>query len=109
MPTETQLMEAVVMQASGPPEKSLAYRSEPVPEPGPGEVLVEVHAAAVNPLDVANVAGYLGTPLPMIPGVDFGGVVVPGGVRVAEEVWAGGPALGMALGTKRPGTHARFV
>ncbi len=109
MPTETQLMEAVVMQASGPPEKSLAYRSEPVPEPGPGEVLVEVHAAAVNPLDVANVAGYLGTPLPMIPGVDFAGVVVSDGDHAGQEVWGSGPALGMALGTRRPGTHARFV
>ena len=109
MPTETQLMEAIVMQASGPPEKSLAYRSEPVPVPGPGEVLVEVHAAAVNPLDVANVAGYLGTPLPMIPGVDFAGVVVSDGDHAGQEVWGSGPALGMALGTKRPGTHARFV
>jgi hypothetical protein len=42
MPTETKQMEAVVIQAAGPPAQSLAYRSEPVPEPGPGEVLVEV-------------------------------------------------------------------
>ena len=51
---EQQQMDAVVIQASGPPAQSLAYRFEPVPEPGPGEVLVEVHAAAVNPLDVAT-------------------------------------------------------
>jgi len=102
-------MEAVVIQAGGPPAQSLAYRSEPVPEPGPGEVLVEVHAAAVNPLDVANVLGALGTPLPMIPGGDFAGVVVSGGDHAGQEVWGSGPALGMALGVKRPGTHARFV
>ena len=53
---EQQQMDAVVIQASGPPAQALAVRSEPVPEPGPGEVLVEVHAAAVNPLDLANVA-----------------------------------------------------
>jgi NADPH:quinone reductase-like Zn-dependent oxidoreductase len=56
MPTGTQhsqqQMDAIVIEASGPPAQSLAYRPEPVPEPGPGEVLVEVHAAAVNPLNV---------------------------------------------------------
>jgi NADPH:quinone reductase-like Zn-dependent oxidoreductase len=62
----------------------------------------------VNPLDVANAAGLLGTPLPMIPGGDFAGVVSDGG-HAGQEVWDSGPALGMALGGKRPGTHARFV
>ena len=104
-----QLMDAVVIQASGPPAESLAVRSEPVPEPGPGEVLVEVHAAAVNPLDIANIQGLLGTPLPMIPGVDFAGIVVSDGDHVGQEVWGSGPALGMALDGNRPGTHARFV
>jgi NADPH:quinone reductase len=74
-----QQMNAVVMQASGPPAQALAVRSEPVPEPGPGEVLVEVHAAGVNPFDVVIAAGLLGSPLPMIPGIDFAGVVVSDG------------------------------
>jgi NADPH2:quinone reductase len=103
--TRQQQMDAIVIQASGPPAQSLAYRLEPVPEPGPGEVLIEVHAAAVNPLDVANAAGRLGTPLPMIPGVDFAGIVVSDGDHTGQEVWGSGPALGMI----RPGTHARFV
>jgi NADPH:quinone reductase-like Zn-dependent oxidoreductase len=102
-------MDAVVIQASGPPAQSLAYRSVPVPQPSPGEVLVEVHAAAVNPLDVANAAGRLGTPLPMIPGGDFAGIVVSDGDHAGQHVWGSGPALGMALETNRPGTHARFV
>jgi NADPH:quinone reductase-like Zn-dependent oxidoreductase len=76
-----------------------------VPEPGPGEVLVEVHAAAVNPLDLANIAGLLGSPLPMIPGVDFAGVVASDGESTGQEVWGSAPQLGMT----RPGTHARFV
>jgi NADPH:quinone reductase-like Zn-dependent oxidoreductase len=113
MPTDTQhshsneqqQMDAVVIQASGPPAQSLAYRSEPVPEPGPREVLAEVHAAAVNPLDVANALGLLGTPLPMIPGVDFAGIVISAGDHTGQEVWGSAPALGMT----RPGTHARFV
>ena len=94
----TDTMDAVVIQAAGPPSQSLAYRSEPVPQPGAGEVLVEVHAAAVNPLDLANAAGLLGTPLPMIPGVDFAGIVVSDGDHTGQEVWGSGPALGMALG-----------
>jgi NADPH:quinone reductase len=109
MPTDIKQMDAVVIEASGSPAQSLAYRCEPVPEPGPGEVLVEVHAAAVNPLDVVNAAGLLGTPLPVIPGGDYAGIVVSGGGHAGQEVWGSGPALGMALGTKRPGTHARFV
>jgi NADPH:quinone reductase-like Zn-dependent oxidoreductase len=104
-----QEMEAVVIQASGPPAESLAVRSEPVPQPGPGEVLVEVHAAAVNPLDIVNALGLLGTPLPKIPGGDYAGVVVSDGDHLGEEVWGVGPALGMALDGNRPGTHARFV
>ena len=101
---EHQQMEAIVIQAGGPPAQSLAYRCEPVPEPGPGEVLVEVHAAGVNPIDVANAAGLLGAP-PMIPGVDFAGIVVSDGDHAGQEVWGSGPALGI----RRPGTHARFV
>jgi NADPH:quinone reductase len=103
--TRQQQMDAVVIEASGPPAQALAVRSEPVPEPGPGEVLVEVHAAAVNPLDLANVAGLLGTPLPMVPGVDFAGVVVSDGDLSGQEVWGSAPQLGM----KRPGAHAQFV
>jgi NADPH:quinone reductase-like Zn-dependent oxidoreductase len=117
MPTDTQRslgngqqqMDAVVMEGSGPPARSLAHRRVPVPVPGPGEVLVEVHAAAVNPLDVVNAAGLLGTPLPMIPGGDFAGIVVSDGDHAGQEVWGSGPALGLALAGKQPGTHARFV
>ena len=109
MSDSKQQMDAVVIQASGAPAQSLVVRSEPVPQPGPGEVLVEVHAAAVNPLDVANIFGALGTPLPIIPGVDFAGIVVSDGDHLGQEVWGSGPALGMALGVTRAGTHARFV
>ena len=100
-----QQMDAVVMQASGPPAEALVVRSEPVPVPGPAEVLVEVHAAAVNPFDVVIALGLLGSPLPMIPGLDFAGVVVSDGDLNGQEVW-GSQAY---LGWKRPGTHAQFV
>jgi NADPH:quinone reductase-like Zn-dependent oxidoreductase len=89
-------MDAVVIQASGPPAQSPAYRCEPVPQPGPGEVLIEIHAAAVNPLDVANAAGLLGTPLPTIPGGDFAGIIVSDSDHTGQQVW--GCARYAALG-----------
>jgi NADPH:quinone reductase-like Zn-dependent oxidoreductase len=104
-----QQMDAVVIQASGPPAESLVVRSEPVPQPSSGEVLVEVHAAAVNPLDIVNALGLLGTPLPKIPGGDYAGIVVSDCDHVGEEVWGVGPALGMALDGNRAGTHAQLV
>jgi NADPH:quinone reductase-like Zn-dependent oxidoreductase len=98
-------MDAVVIQAFGPPAESLTVRSEPVPEPGPAEVLVEVHAAGVNPFDGANALGFLGAPPPTIPGLDYAGVVVSDGEDSGREVWGSAAQLGF----KQPGTHARFV
>ena len=100
-----QRMNALVMQAGGEPAQALVVRSEPVPVPGPGEVLVEVHASGVNPLDVVIAAGLLGSPLPMIPGIDFAGVVVSDGDLKGQEVW-GSQAY---LGWQRPGAHAQFI
>lgn len=100
-----QQMDTLVIHAAGSPAESLAVRRSPVPEPARGEVLVEVHAAAVNPLDAVNALGMLGTPLPVIPGVDFAGVVVSDGEHHGQEVWGSAPELGMT----RPGTHAQFV
>jgi len=100
-----QQMTALVMQAGGPPAQALVVRAEPVPVPGPGEVLVEVRASGVNPFDVVIAAGKLGSPLPMIPGIDFAGVVVSDGDLSGQEVW-GSQAY---LGWKRPGAHAQYV
>jgi NADPH2:quinone reductase len=50
----------------------------PEPEPGEGEVLVEVHRAAVNPIDVWVTEGTVaegGQPLPFVPGVEAVGRV----------------------------------
>ena len=105
----TQQMDAIVLQSLGSPAQALAYRSEPVPQPGPGEVLVEVHAAGVNPLDVVIAAGMLGTPVPMIPGGDFAGIVVSDGDRAGQQVWGSAWSKGAELGISRPGTHARYV
>jgi NADPH:quinone reductase-like Zn-dependent oxidoreductase len=74
----------------------------PVPEPGPGEVLVRVHAVGVNPPDWYMREGMPGVPrellppidLPLIPGTDVSGVVA----AVAADVHgfaAGDEVFGM--------------
>jgi NADPH:quinone reductase-like Zn-dependent oxidoreductase len=74
------------------------------PRPGPGESLVRVEAAGINPSDVKNVAGAFKAPLPRTPGRDYAGVVVAG-EREGLEVWGSGPAFGV----EREGSHAQFV
>ncbi|TBH03242.1 quinone oxidoreductase family protein [Rhizobium leguminosarum] len=77
----------------------------PVPEPGPGEVLVRVHAAGVNFFEVLMRADrYAVTPdLPMSPGVEVAGTIEragPGadrsliGMRVAVPLFAIGRGSG---------------
>ena len=78
------------------------------PVPGPGQVLVEVHAAALSFMDTLMVAGrYQMKPvLPFVPGSDAAGVVlaVGDGVRrlcvgdrVACSDWHGGVAERMVV------------
>lgn len=76
------------------------------PTPQPGEVIVRVHAAAINPSDVKNVQGKIhGTKLPRVPGRDFAGVVV------SDSPWKGKSVFGTGgtLGLSRDGTHAEKV
>src|SRR2546421_5720895 len=76
----------------------------PKPAPGPGEVLVRVRAAAVNPSDVKNVlGGFPQTTLPRTPGRDFAGVVEAGASEwVGREVFGTGGGLGFNSGAFRP-------
>jgi NADPH:quinone reductase-like Zn-dependent oxidoreductase len=87
----------------GPPSV-LSLMEIDIPQPGPGESLVQVEAAAINPSDVKNVAGAFKAPLPRTPGRDYAGVVVAG-EGAGREVWGSGPAFGAA----RDGSHAQFV
>ncbi|WP_199829056.1 NADP-dependent oxidoreductase [Streptomyces rimosus] len=80
MPTRT--MRAIQLHEHGGPEV-LRYDEVPVPEPGPGEVLVRVHAVGINPPDWYLRDGLTNIPpetrpkfeLPVIPGTDVSGVV----------------------------------
>lgn len=78
-------MKAVLFQAHGGPEV-LEYAEIATPEPGAGEVLVRLHAAALNRLDLWVRDGWPGIKLqlPHIPGADGAGVVAATGMGVSH-------------------------
>jgi NADPH2:quinone reductase len=100
-------MRAILIDNFGEPSE-LRPSEVSRPEPGEGEILVEVHAAAVNRSDVLNARGsFPFTTLPRIPGRDFAGVVVEGPQELlGKEVWGTG---GGELGFVRDGSHARYL
>jgi NADPH:quinone reductase len=100
-------MKAILIERFGDPSE-LRQKEVPRPEPTEGEVLIEVHAAAVNRSDVLNARGsFPFTTLPRIPGRDFAGVVVEGPQElVGTDVWGTG---GGELGFVRDGTHAQYL
>lgn len=75
-------MKAIQFHSAGGPEV-LQYEEVPVPEIGPGEVLVRVHAAGINPPDWYLREGMKVMPaemrpalqFPLTPGTDLSGVV----------------------------------
>jgi NADPH:quinone reductase-like Zn-dependent oxidoreductase len=85
-------VKAIVMHKRGGPEV-LQYEEAPEPTPGPGEVLVRVHACGLNHLDVYTRQGAqaVKAPLPHILGLEPAGSVAgigPGvdSVRLADRV-----------------------
>ena len=70
-------MKAVLYDAHGGPEV-LRYTDVADPEPGPGDVVVQVEATALNRLDIVQRAGYFTMPgfaFPHISGMDVAGTV----------------------------------
>ena len=55
---------AVVMTGYGPPEV-LKWAQVPLPEPGAGQIRIEVKAAGISPTDLALRAGYLKGAIPL--------------------------------------------
>jgi NADPH:quinone reductase len=94
-------MRAVVVQNHGGPEV-LVVQDLPSPEPGPGELLVDVVAAGVNYIDVYYRTGAYPLPTPFIAGSEGAGVVssLGSGVSGFQEgdhvAWAMVPGAGYA-------------
>lgn len=103
-------MKAVRIHAYGGPE-ALVYEDAPLPQPGKDELLVRVHAAAVNPVDWKIREGHLkemlDSRLPLIMGWDVSGTVEAVGpevvrFKVGDEVFSR-PDIA------RDGAYAEFI
>ncbi|OBG65842.1 MULTISPECIES: NADPH:quinone oxidoreductase family protein [unclassified Mycobacterium] len=79
-------MRAVVCRSYGTPE-DLVLEDVDEPVPGPGQLLVRVHAAAVNFPDVLFIAGkyQVKIPPPFIPGNEVAGEVIAAGAGARFE------------------------
>lgn len=103
-------MKAALYDRYGGPDV-LYEGAAPVPTPKPGEVLVRVHAASVNGIDLIVRAGTLklltGRTFPRRTGLDFAGEVAGLGARtslfkVGDRVWG-------ALPNGQTGSAAEYV
>jgi NADPH:quinone reductase-like Zn-dependent oxidoreductase len=105
-------MKAIVQERFGPPD-ALRLTDTAVPAAGPGEVLIRVHAAALNPYDWhmlrgdPRIARLIGTgltkPKNRIAGIDAAGVVEAAGPGVA------GPRPGDRVLGFCPGAFAEYA
>jgi len=103
-------MKAVRIHEYGGPEV-LVLEDIPRPEPGEGEILIQVHAAAVNPLDWKVRSGSqrerLKHKLPLILGWDVSGVVESLGTGTKSP--EAGSEVFARLDTGRDGAYAEFT
>jgi NADPH:quinone reductase-like Zn-dependent oxidoreductase len=95
------MMKAIVVHEYGGPEV-LKFEEYPDPAPGPGEVLVRIAAASVNPIDYKRRAGltkdFYPMHFPSLIGVDMAGTVVKVGHGVLDFT-AGNQVFAMADNT----------
>lgn len=78
-------MRAIICHAWGDVDDLTVGELEP-PTPGPGEVLIDVKATAVNYADTIMVAGCYQTkpPFPFSPGLETAGIVAQCGADVTR-------------------------
>lgn len=124
----TDMTKAWGVAAYGPIE-TLALIDYAVPTPGPGEIVIDLEAMALNPLDLKLVEGrmkdFMPVPMPFVPGSDVVGTVVAvgdgvdqvaPGRRIVASAWNGGlarrallPASAHVVAVDRAGDAAQLA
>jgi NADPH2:quinone reductase len=90
-------MKAIRVQSPGGPDV-LKYEEVPDLKPGPGQVLIKLHAIGVNFIDVYHRTGLYKLPLPFTPGMEGSGVVESVGTDVTEVQLGDRVAYAMTVG-----------
>ena len=90
-------MKAIRVQSPGGPDV-LKYEEVSDLKPGPGQVLIKLHAIGVNFIDVYHRTGLYKLPLPFTPGMEGSGVVESVGTDVTEVQLGDRVAYAMAVG-----------
>jgi NADPH2:quinone reductase len=100
-------MRAMVIHSFGGPDV-LQLEERPEPALRDTDVLVEVHAASINPVDTkVRQSTSVPRPLPLILGYDVSGVVVRCGARATQ--WKPGDEIIAAPNLFRDGSNAEYV
>jgi len=101
-------VKAVRIHEDGGPEV-LRYEDAPDPEPRDGEVLIRLHAASLNHLDLWIRKGLPSVPKPRILGADGAGVRVDTGERVVINPGLEHGSTITVIGEHMDGTHAELI
>ncbi len=96
-------MRAIVVQSPGGPE-ALELADLPAPPPGPDQLLVDVHVAGVNYIDINHRSGAFPVAMPYVLGQEGCGVVSALGAEVKDFV------VGQRVAwAQTPGSYAEQV
>jgi NADPH:quinone reductase-like Zn-dependent oxidoreductase len=101
-------VKAIRIHEDGGPEV-LRYEDVPDPEPGEGEVLIELRAASMNHLDVWIRKGLPSVPKPRILGADGAGVIAGTEERVVINPGIQHGGRTHIVGETRDGTHCELI
>lgn len=100
-------MKAIVLESDGAIPK---VKEIPLPDPGPGEVLVKMHSSPINPSDLSFIRGGYGVkkPYPVVPGFEGSGTVVAAGKGFLPKLWKG-KQVSCAASPKHNGCWAEYM